>query len=99
MKKYFFLASLLSVLVHAASASAIFPRVTNLGTSVQVSIWNHTDRYVTCSGFVNLGYANGQRSSESVFESIPSRITSYRTIYGQPFGERIVMVDHSLFCR
>ncbi len=99
MKKCLFVAILVSGLAHAQRSIAIFPQVTNYGTSVQVTIWNHTDRNVTCSGFVNLSYANGQRYTESVFEYVPSRFTSYRTIYGQQFGERIVMVDHSIFCR
>jgi hypothetical protein len=99
MKKCLFVVFLVSGLAHAGRSNAIFPQVTNFGTSVQVTIWNHTEGNVTCSGFVNLSYANGQRQSENVFEYIPSRMTSYRTIYGQQFGERIVMVDHSIFCR
>ncbi len=99
MKTCLFVSILICTLAHAGRSSAIFPQVTNYGTSVQVTIWNHTDRNVTCSGFVNLTYANGQRHSENVFEYIPSRITSYRTIYGQQIGERIMMVDHTIFCR
>jgi hypothetical protein len=99
MKKMALLALLTSTAVFAGRTNVIFPQVTNLGSSVQVTLWNHTDRNVTCSGLVNMTYGNGVRSSESVFEYIPPNITSYRTYYGQQFGERIVHVDHSIFCR
>ncbi len=88
----------ISTSVFAEKVSIIFPQVYNTGSSVQVQVWNHTDRYVTCSGSIWMRTEKGQNYSEYYFDSIMPRFTAYRSFYSRDFSDRIVSVNHSIFC-
>lgn len=90
-------------LVASASAFAgekamIFPNVYNYGHSVMVSVWNHTDRNVSCSGPLYLTYQSNVRETEYFFETVWSRQTTYRNVYPRRMNDRITMVSHSISC-
>lgn len=82
----------------AEKESIVFPRVYNYGSSVQVQVWNHTDRSVNCSGFVNITLQSGKRESEYYFDFVSARFTSYRTFYMRDLNDRVSFVNHSIFC-
>ncbi len=99
MKNLFLaLALTISASAFAEKASIIFPRVYNTGSSVQVEIWNHTDKYVTCSGSIWMRTEKGNSYSEYYFDSIMPRFTSYRTFYSRDFQDRVVSVNNGIFC-
>jgi hypothetical protein len=99
MKKWFILFVLsISSFAFSSNNSAIFPNVYSTGFNVQVSIRNHTPKFVRCSGFVYLSYQSGQRDSEYFFDNIPANFNSFRTIYPRRMNDRILSVNHSIFC-
>lgn len=100
MKKFMVaLALTISASAFAEKASVIFPHVYNYGSSVQVQIWNHTDKYVSCSGPLWMTTEKGVSYSEYLFDSIMPRMTAYRSFYSRDFNDRIRNVSHSIFCR
>lgn len=99
MKKIFITLMLaFSATAFAEKTATIFPHVYNYGSSVQVQVWNHTDRAVNCSGFVYMNLQSGKRTSEYYFDYVSPRFTSYRSIYSRDMNDRIVSVNHSIFC-
>ena len=99
MKNVLLLATLLlSTSVFAEKESVVFPQVSNYGSSVQVRIWNHTDRSVSCSGQIYLNYMSGYRDSEYFFEYVSARFTSYKHIYSRRMNDRVVNVTHTISC-
>lgn len=99
MKKLFLVSALLfSFSALAEQEAVVFPQVYNYGTNVQVRIWNHTDRSVSCSGFVNLYYQSGARDSEYFYDHVSARFTSYRNIYPRRLNDRVMNVNHSISC-
>ncbi len=100
MKKFLILATLaLSATAFAETNTVIFPRVYNWGNQVQVDIWNHTDRDVTCSGPIYMTLESGATQYESYFDWVPARFSRYRTIYSRDFNDRIRSVSHNIWCR
>jgi hypothetical protein len=93
------LALTISAAAFAETASTIFPRVYNYGTNVQIQVWNHTDRYVTCSGPVWMTTDSGLNISEYYFDSVMPRTTAFRTLHARNFQDPIRFVNHSIFCR
>ena len=87
-----------SSVAFAAKETAIFPNVYNYGTSVQVNIWNSSNRSVWCSGSVFMNLDNGQMQSENYSEYIMANFNSYKMIYPRLAGARILSVSHSIFC-
>jgi hypothetical protein len=100
MKKLVLLLSLLtlSLGVCAHSKVAVFPHVYNTGNALQVNVWNTTDRFISCSGFVYMNTAQGYRETEFFSDSVPPRFNSYRQIYLFRFGDRITSFSHSISC-
>lgn len=98
MKKFVLLALMLSTSVFAAKNGVIFPQVYNFRYNVQIQVWNHTEKTVTCSGPINLTMEDGTYQSEYYFDSVTPRFTSYRTIYGRVSGVDISHVQHSIMC-
>lgn len=99
MKKFF--SGLLLTLSFSALAETkafIYPNVYNFGSNVQVQIWNTTDKSVTCSGFINMRTQQGHTDSEYYYEWISPRFSSYRTYYPRRSGDRIISVNHSIYC-
>lgn len=99
MKFFILLASLLmGSVAFAEKDSVVFPQVSNFGTSVQITIWNHTDRSISCSGQVYLNYMSGFRESEYFFDYVSARFTSYKHIYARRMNDRVVNVTHRISC-
>lgn len=99
MKIFFLLSSLLiSGLAMGKADTVIFPQVYNYGFSVQVSVWNYTDRSVNCNGSLFLTYQSGARETEYFFEMVPARFTSYRNINSRRLNDRITQVTHGISC-
>lgn len=92
------LALTISASAFAEKASVIFPQVYNYGSSVQVQIWNHTDKYVTCSGSIWMRTEKGVSYSEYLFDSVMPRFSAYRSFYARDYNDRIQSVNHSIFC-
>jgi hypothetical protein len=93
------LALSLSTAVIASENTSLFPRIYNYGTSVQIQVWNYTDRYVTCSGPLWISTQSGASYREYYFDSIMPGFTSYRIIRGRDFQDRMTYINHSIFCR
>lgn len=99
MKKFFLaLALVVSASAFAGEKTVIFPQVYNYGFNVQVTVWNHTDRSVNCSGPLYLTYQSGARETEYFWDNVMARFTSYRTVYPRRTNDRITMVSHSISC-
>lgn len=92
------LALIISAPAFAEKASIVFPQVYNYGSSVEVQIWNHTDRYVTCSGSLWIRTEKGNSYSEYLFDHVMPRFSAYRSFYARDFNDRIQSVRHSIFC-
>lgn len=95
MKKYFL--ALMIAFSGSAMAQAIFPQVSNFGNQVNVSIWNHTNRDVNCSGWIYI--TNQQNRTESIhfFERVWRRSHLNRN-YRPRTPERIRYVNHNIWC-
>ena len=78
--------------------TAIFPRVYNAGYAIQVQVWNHTDRAVNCSGFINYTLMDGTRDSAYYSDYVFARQNTFRMIYPRGTSERINWVSHSIYC-
>lgn len=87
-----------SSVAFAAKDVAIFPNVYNYGNSVQVHIWNTSNRSVWCSGSVYMNLDNGQTQSENYSEYVMANFNSYKMIYPRLAGARILSISHSIFC-
>lgn len=99
MKKIILLTTLaLSFSAYAAKDTTVFPEIYNFGSNVQLTIRNHTDRSVTCSGLLVLRTWNGYRQSFHYFNTIPSRFVTYRNYYPQMMGDRVMNISHSIYC-
>jgi hypothetical protein len=99
MKKIF----LALVLTCTASAFAgkdavVFPRVYNYGSSIQVQVWNHTDKTVTCSGSIFGRTVKGVSYSDFYFDTVTPSFTSYRSFYTRDFSDRFFSVRHNIYC-
>lgn len=99
MKKLLLTCSLLlSSVAFAETKTVVFPQVWNYGTSVQIQIWNHTDRSISCSGPVYLNMQSGERIHEYFYDFVSARFTSYRTIFSRNMNDRISSVSHMISC-
>ena len=99
MKKTALAACLLvSSIALAQPDGVIFPQVYNFGYSVQVNVWNTTDQYVNCSGFLFMTTQNGFRDSQYYFDYVPPRFNSFKQIYVRRGDDRIISVSHSVMC-
>jgi hypothetical protein len=99
MKLLFLILSLaFTTATFAGKDMIVFPQVYNYGSSVQITIWNTTDRQISCSGSVWMSLQSGARETEYYFDYIGARFTSFRTIYPRTSGDRIVNVSHSISC-
>lgn len=99
MKKFILaLALSLSASAFAENVSVIFPRIYNIGSSVQVQVWNHTDKFITCSGPIWMRTDRGFTYSTSYYDTIGPRFTSYRTLSLGNYNDRIRSVSHNVYC-
>lgn len=99
MKKLFLgLMMTLSAVAFAGKESVIFPHVYNYGSSVQVQVWNTTNRMVTCSGWINMTLQSGKRDQAHYFEMLSPGFNSFRTFYTRDFNDRVMSVYHTIFC-
>lgn len=92
------MALLVSTAAFASSDAAIFPQVYNFGSHVQVQMYNQTTWNATCSGWLNLTFQSGRRDSLYFQDWVPARQSRFRTIYPRT-PDRIMFVNHSIFCR
>lgn len=80
-----------------AAPEVVFPRVSNFGSHVEVSVNNFEDRTVMCSGSVNMTLEDGQNDFQYVSLAVFSRGWASRNIY--PRGmKRITRMNHSIWC-
>lgn len=99
MKNLFLCISILvSGSVSAAADITVFPNVYNYGGRAEVQVWNHTDKTIRCSGWVDLRLESGRSESDYYFDTVPPRSNSYRSVYPRNFQDRIRFVSHSIFC-
>jgi hypothetical protein len=99
MKIFFLTLSLLfSSLASAAPESIVFPEVYNFGSRVQVTIRNHTDRNLNCSGFIYMDSMNGRRETHYFNAYVYPRETFFRTIQSWDYYTRYTWVNHSIRC-
>ncbi len=100
MKKFIIALSLMvSASAFAETATVIFPRVYSWGNRVEVDIWNHSDRDVTCSGPIYMTLQSGATQFDSYYDWVPARMSRYRSIYARDFNDPIRSVSHSIWCR
>ena len=100
MKKIFIVLSILFSMSALAEATvSVWPRVYNNGRSVQVQVWNNTNRGVNCSGPIYMTMEDGTTDHEYYFDYVSARFSSYRTVYPRDFNARIDRVHHSIWCR
>ncbi len=76
----------------------IFPKVWNFGNSVQLDIWNTNRRAVSCMGRIYMYTAANQQQSEFVSEYVWGMGSVLRTYRLNNPQDRIVSVNHSIFC-
>lgn len=100
MKKLFFV--MILVLSSTAFAqtfpSPIFPRVWNMGNSVQVDIYNHNRVGVSCHGWITMYLESNETQRESVYEHVWPLGTSFRTYRVNNPADKVVRVDHNIRC-
>lgn len=100
MKKFIICLTLLvSGLATAEVDTAVFPRVYNFGSNIQIEVWNNTDQNVYCSGTIYTTTRSGRRDTHFYSEMIYARSTRYRNIYNRDMRDRFVSVFDSIFCR
>ncbi|MAZ49607.1 MAG: hypothetical protein CME65_13690 [Halobacteriovoraceae bacterium] len=75
-----------------------WPRVTNWGNSVEVSIQNYDDKNYRCTGSVWLRLESGRSRSEFVSMVVYARSSAYRRIYNYSPRDRIRSASHSISC-
>lgn len=92
------LALTLSSFAFAEKQSMVFPQVYNFGSSIQVNVWNTTDKNFWCNGSVTMYLDNGKQESEYYTEFVSSRYNSIRMIYPREFGTRITSYYHNIWC-
>ncbi len=78
--------------------SVIFPQLYNFRYSVQVNVWNTSDQYVGCSGFIWMSTQNGFRDSAYYFDYVPGHFNTFKNIYVRRGDDRIVSFSHSIMC-
>jgi uncharacterized protein YsxB (DUF464 family) len=88
----------LSSSAFAAKNISVYPSVYNFGYSVQVQIWNTTEKTVSCSGFINMFMDNNQQESQYYSEFVTARFNSIRNIYPRQMNVRVTSVSHSIYC-
>lgn len=90
----------LLVLLISLNASAnipVIPQVTNLGSSIQIYVFNQNKYPINCSGMVNFQTAQGRFDSRWYQEYIIAGGTSWKTISIWDF-DHIFNVFHSINC-
>jgi hypothetical protein len=97
MKKMI-LGLILSFSAFAGTQSVIYPQVYNYNYNVQVTIWNHTDKSVNCSGSLTLWSSNGGTQTEYISERVSPKFTFYRSFYPRISGDRFTNVTNNIFC-
>jgi hypothetical protein len=99
MKITFFAALMsLSFSLFAGPSGLIFPEVYNFGHSVQVTVRNHTNEDVRCTGSISMVSQTGQRDNESFYETVPAGMTNFKTFFNRRMGDRYVSVMHTISC-
>ena len=92
------MALLVSTTAFAKPDTAVFPQVYNFGSHVQVQIFNNSPWNATCSGWINMTFQSGRRDTINYYEMVFARSSRFRSIYPRT-PERIMFVNHSIFCR
>lgn len=84
----------------SAFAGMVWPQVSNWGSSVEVSIWNHTDEDVRCSGSVYFSTSEGRSESHYYMSTVYKRSSDYERYYlfTTTATERITSVNHTISC-
>lgn len=90
---------LMSCSAFAAKDSIVFPHVYNNRYSVQIQVWNNTDKNVTCSGSVNMTMDDNSTQTHYYFDTVMPRFTRFETIYPRSSSDVITFVNHSIWCR
>lgn len=100
MKKLFLVLSLVFSTYALANVDlTVYPRLYYFGNKVEVQIWNHTDKQVTCSGMVTIRTQNNDYQTEYFYDYVAARMTSYRSIYLRDWSDRVSFANHSIYCR
>lgn len=89
---------MLSFSALAKTNTSVFPQVSNYGSSVEVRIYNYTDRPVSCSGSIYMTTQLSGNRTEYYFNMISAGFNDWRTYRLPNLSDRVISVYHSITC-
>jgi hypothetical protein len=84
--------------VFGKSEAIVFPDIFVSHTSIQVRIWNYTENNIVCSGNIFTYSQRGISEVLSFFDFIPSKMTSFRTLFPRLNHDTLLSLTHSIVC-
>lgn len=89
---------LLSFMAQAQEKSVVFPQLTVWPNSVDVRIWNTTDKTIYCSGPIYIYSQSNRFKTEYFNRYITPRSHAYQSFHNFNINDPYRNAHHSIFC-
>lgn len=100
MKKLLIMSiALLSLHSTAKVNTVAFPQLTVFPNSVEVRVWNNSEKNIQCSGSIFIYTQMNRFRSEFYNRIIPARQFSYQRFPNWTYNDPYRNAHHSIFCR